>query len=217
MYIVVILPCRGRKEQTLDVVQRLLATSGLQYGVDWKLVLVSGTDDADIVESVASQCNVSGVVDSAPRLSYWEALHVGSQEHKASLYVCVANDVLPCINWLAIAHKKMLDTFSDGVGIVGFNGDGHGESHSCHFMISEVLLEWYGGWPVWYHHNFGDTELITRARQEGRYVKSPWAILFHDHPWIAAKEDDHVYSEGRSQANTDGMLFTLRKANGWKH
>lgn len=215
MSIVVILPCRGRKEQTLNVVQRLLATSGLQHLHDWKLVLVSGSDDADVVEYVSSQTGVYGIIDSQPRLSYWEALQVATEAYQAPLYACVANDVLPCINWLAVAQQKFYEMYSDGLGMVGFNGDGHHESHSCHFLISSSLLQQFGGWPVWYHHNFGDTEIVTRARQIGRYVKSHWAILFHDHPWISAKTDDNVYAQGRSQADQDQKLFAMRKATGW--
>ena len=58
MRVVAILPCRGRKEQTLECVRRLLATDRMQHGIDWQLVVVSGTDDADVVESVAKKTNI---------------------------------------------------------------------------------------------------------------------------------------------------------------
>jgi hypothetical protein len=215
MSVVVILPCRGRKEQTLNVVQRLLATSGLPHHVEWKLVLVSGSDDADVVQDIAKETKVFGLVSERNRLSYWEALQLATDEYPADLYACVANDVLPCVNWLVVAIQKFQETFTDGLGMVGFNGDGHNENHSCHFLISSSLLKLLGGWPIWYHHNFGDTEIVTRARQMGRYVKSHWSILFHDHPWISAKTDDEVYAQGRSQSGADSLLFDYRRKNGW--
>lgn len=141
MQVVAILPCRGRKEQTLECVRRLLATEIMQHGIDWRLVVVSGTDDSDIVESIAQSTNIHGLVAEKPRLSYWEALQYGTNEFPADYYVCLANDLLPAVRWLTSAMEKMQETFSDGVGVVGFNGDGHQTNHACHLMISSKLLD----------------------------------------------------------------------------
>lgn len=216
MRVVAIMPCRGRKEQTLECVRRLLATDRLQHGLDWQLVVVSGTDDGEIVESVAKAANIHGLVAEKPRLSYWEALQYGTNEFPADYYVCLANDLLPAVQWLTSALEKMQETFADGVGVVGFNGDGHQVNHACHFMISSKLLDDFGGWPVWYHHNFGDTEICVRAREMGRFVKAPYSILFHNHPWISAQKDDEVYELGRSKFRDDDILFVKRRQNKWK-
>jgi len=215
MQVVAILPCRGRKEQTLECVRRLLATDKMKHGIQWQLVLVSGNEDADIVESIATSTNVYGIVSPKPRLSYWEALQEATIAYDAQLYVCLANDLLPSIQWLTSAVAKLNETFSDGHGMVGFNGDGHGNNHACHFLISKTLLDQFGGWPVWYHHNFGDTEFCVRAKDLGRFVKSPFSILFHNHPWISAQKDDEVYQEGRSKFMDDDMLFVRRRQNKW--
>jgi len=214
--IVAILPCRGRKEQTLDCVQRLIATSGIPHNTYWKLVLISGKEDEDIVTSVSGVTNVYGIVETEPVLTYWQALQRASQDFPATHYIMLANDLIPAVNWLTNAIHKLTNTFSDLNGIIGFNGDGHGESHSCHFMISSSLLNDFGGWPVWYHHNYGDTEMCLRANQKGRFVKAPYAILFHNHPWISAHTDDDIYAEGRKRFREDEALFMHRKANGWK-
>lgn len=216
MQVVAILPCRGRKEQTLECVRRLLATDRMQHGVEWRLVVVSGTDDSDVVESVAQSTNIHGLVAEKPRLSYWEALQYGTNEFPADYYVCLANDLLPAVQWLTSAMEKMKETFSDGVGVVGFNGDGHQANHACHLVISSKLLDEFGGWPVWYHHNYGDTEICFRAREMGRFVKAPYSILFHNHPWISAQKDDEVYQLGRSKFMDDDMLFVKRRKNKWK-
>src|SRR6266508_467020 len=98
--------------------------------------------------------------------------------------------------------------------MIGFNDGHHGVEHSCHFLISRDLLARYGGWPVWYHHNFGDTEICQRATQDGCYAKAPWATLYHDHPYSGGDDDD-VYREGRTQVDRDHALFMRRKQQGW--
>ena len=111
MQVVAILPCRGRKEQTLECVRRLLATENMQHGVEWRLVVVSGTDDSDVVESVVQSTKIHGLVAEKPRLSYWEALQHGTNEFPADYYVCLANDLLPAVQWLTSAMEKMKETF----------------------------------------------------------------------------------------------------------
>ena len=214
--IVAILPCRGRKEQTRDCTHRLLATSGMRYGIDWQLVLVGGKDDEELIADISRDANVYGLIEQEPQLTYWTALQRASDDFDADYYISLANDLLPVVNWLSIAHQKMQSTFSDGIGMVGFNGDGHPEQHSCHFIISKKLLQEFGGWPVWYTHNYGDTEFCLRANSIGRYVKSPWAILFHNHPWISAQKDDEVYQKGRQTFRLDEATFMRRRNNGWK-
>lgn len=214
--VVAILPCRGRKEQTQDCVRRLLATANIPHDTNWKLVLVGGIEDEDIVTSIASEFDVYGLVEQEPTLTYWTALQRATDDYPATHYAMLANDLLPAVNWLPQAMNKLLSTFPDGNGIVGFNGDGHGDSHSAHFIISKELLEQFGGWPVWYNHNFGDTEFCIRAQEIGRYVKAPYAILFHNHPWISANSDDEVYQAGRSRFRVDEELFRIRRMQQWK-
>lgn len=215
MEVVAILPCRGRKEQTEDCVRRLLATERMKHGLDWQLVLSSGQEDADVVESIAKKTNTFGLIATEPRLSYWQALQEATNRYEATYYVCLANDLLPAVQWLSSAIDKMHETYPDNHGVVGFNGDGHTTNHACHFLISRSMLNDFGGWPVWYHHNFGDTEICVRAREKGRFVKAPYSILFHNHPWISAQKDDEIYEQGRSKFRDDEMQFINRRKKGW--
>lgn len=215
-HVVAILPCRGREEQTRECVRRLLATVNIPHDTNWKLVLVSGTEDEQIVTSIANEFNVYGLVEQEERLSYWTALQRASTDYKGTHYAMLANDLIPAVNWLSQAMNKLLSVFPDGNGIVGFNGDGHGDSHSAHFIISQQLLDQFGGWPVWYNHNFGDTEFCIRAQEMGRYVKAPYAILFHNHPWISGQDDDEVYQAGRLRFRADEELFRIRRMQQWK-
>lgn len=208
LQVAAIMPCRGRTEQTVTNVRRLLATAG---DVDWRLWCVGSKEDGRLLEKIADM-SVNTITCPDPR-TYWQALSEVSDPN-ATLYACLANDLLPAPQWLARAVEAYHRRFGDTPAMVGFNGDGHGPEHSCHFLIHRDLLTRYGGWPVWYHHNFGDTELCQRAIQDGLYAKAPWAILYHDHP-ISGAQSDQVYQEGSSRFDEDRRLFQERQRRGW--
>jgi hypothetical protein len=206
------MPCRGRTEQTVRNVKRLLATAG---DVAWQLHLVGATPDVKPLAGQLDPTRVSIQTVAHDRATYWEALNAAMYDTDAPLIVNLANDLLPGQHWLARAHAAYRATFGNGPGMIGFNDGHHEVGHSCHFLISRALLERYGGWPVWYDHNFGDTELCQRAIADGLYAKAPWAVLYHDHVYFGG-QDDAVYQEGRARAERDRLLYERRKANGWQ-
>lgn len=208
MKVAAIMPCRGRAEQTVANVRRLLATAG---DVEWRLVaVISETPD---LGGQLSDLGVSSL-EYNRRITYWQALAAMTRETVEPLLVNLANDVLPGQHWLARAVAAYRATFGDTPGMVGFNDGHHETGHSCHFLISRSLLDMYGGWPTWYDHNFGDTEICQRAIADGLYVKAPWATLFHDHPYFGGA-DDNVYAEGRAQSDRDYQLYEQRRRQGW--
>jgi hypothetical protein len=211
--IAAIMPCRGRPEQTVRNVKRLLATAG---DVAWRLYLAGGGEDASMINGIvrAMPQTVIMATSRTPRLTYWQALTMVTERADAPLLCNLANDLLPGQHWLQRAYAAYTQTFGDGPGMVGFNDGHHETGHSCHFLISRSLLDRYGGWPVWYDHNFGDTELCQRAIVDGLYAKAPWATLFHDHPYFGG-DDDRVYAEGRAQVERDGRLYEDRRKRGW--
>jgi hypothetical protein len=219
--IAAIMPCRGRAEQTVRNVRRLLATAG---AVEWRLTIVVD-GDPDLFASFAQHELPIDVIASVvwstkpptQRVGYWGALKAGSEwlnNTRAPLLVNLANDLLPGQHWLQRAEAAYRATFGDEPGLMGFNDGHHETDHSCHFLISRALLDRYGGWPVWYDHNYGDTELCQRAIADGVYAKAPWATLFHDHVYFGG-DDDSVYAEGRAQAERDRQLYEQRRAAGW--
>lgn len=217
MNVAAIMPCRGRNQQTTANVRRLLATA--EYG-DWRLVCVTDGDDA-AAEAIAHEQIVSEIavhlIPIKSRVGYWGALREASihQRHRdITHFVNLANDLIPGRHWLARGVAAYRARFGDGDGLMGFNDGLHGPEHSSHFLISRGLLERYGGWPVWYSHNFGDTELCRRAQRDGCYGKAPWAVLFHDHVENGAS-DDSVYQEGRASYARDARLFEERRRAGW--
>jgi hypothetical protein len=212
MNVAAIMPCRGRAEQTVRNVRRLLSTAGYS---DWQLTCIGSEHERDVLLA----CSAAGAkvrsVFHIERLTYWQALAEETRLTDAPLLCNLANDLLPGQHWLQRAVAAYTATFGDGPGLLGFNDGHHETEHSCHFLISRTLLDDYGGWPVWYDHNFGDTELCQRAIADGLYAKAPWATLYHDHPYFGG-DDDAVYVEGRARVDQDLALFNRRKANGWQ-
>lgn len=213
MLVLAILPCRGRKDITIECVKRLKYTSELKYN----LVTVSGKEDSNIVYETEKYGAIP-LVSPKPKLTYWEALQYATEKHtNEPLIANLSNDILPGKEWLRrglIAYDKQIGR--DNIGMVGFSGDSHGGEHACHFLIHRTLLSRYGGWPVWYKHNFGDTELCSRAIKDNIFYKDPWALLFHNHAYFYGQErDDNVYREGRQYEKRDEDLFYQRKALNW--
>ena len=211
MHIAAIMPCRGRAEQTVTNVKRLLATAGYD---DWQLYLVGATPDVQPLAKHLDPTRVSIQTVALHRATYWQALSAAVYETDAPFLVNLANDLLPGQHWLRRAADAYRETFGPISGMLGFNDGHHEVGHSCHFLISRSLLERYGGWPVWYDHNYGDTELCQRAIADGVYAKAPWATLYHDHPYFGG-DDDAIYAEGRAQLERDRRFYEQRKRQGW--
>jgi len=206
--IAAIMPCLDRPEQTVRNVERLLATA---TGVN--LWCVTGGEP-----ELATGLHEAGLQVMAyhRRLSYWEALKWATDSTpEATHLIGLANDLWACDDWLKLAIEEYQHHFGDGPGLLGFAGDGHGPQHSCHFLVSRALLERYGGWPIWYHHNFGDAELCARSQADGLYAKAERAYLEHCHVERGLAEDDAVYQAGRATYRQDEALFVERRRLGW--
>lgn len=217
MKIAAIMPCRGRAEQTVANARRLLATASYD---DWELYLAGGEKEVGTIWRACSQADITGehvkmITTAQQRVTYWRALEMTTKHTDATHLVNLANDLLPGQHWLRRAVEAYQAQFGANAGMMGFNGDSHEVGHSCHFLIDRRLLAAFGGWPVWYDHNFGDTELCQRAIAAHSYAKAPWALLFHNHVYFGASNDDEVYQEGRRNADKDQALFIQRQRAGW--
>lgn len=210
-FVTAIMPCRGRVAQTLTCIEHLQATAGESF----ELICVVD-DDPEVADAINKLRSFARVIRLSKRGGYWNALRVGTNASRGHQIVNLANDVLPGHRWLARARETFREKFGEGEGLVGLNDGLHGEEHSCHFLIDRSYLARLGGWPTWYDHNYGDTELCARARSEMRYAKSPWAVLYHHH-WaqLGKKLFDRVYAEGGTHSDRDQRLFGLRQAAGW--
>lgn len=209
MNVAAIMPCRGRPEQTVACVRRLLSTAGAPF----QLICVGGHDEHALLDQLGT-LGATVLKSNATRVTYWQALEGATQQTDAQLLVNLANDLLPGQHWLKRALEAYQEQFGGGLGMLGFNGDSHEVGHSCHFLIDRDLLSSLGGWPTHYDHAFGDTELCQRAIALGFYAKAAWAILYHDHPYWGGT-DDAVYAEGRKAVSRDEQLYIERKRLGW--
>lgn len=203
-----ILPCRGRAEQTARNVRRLLDTAGDGAG-GWRLTCVVG-GEPDVYEVVKGAC--PDMLFTPHRLTYWQALAYATERTDAPLLVNLANDLLPGAQWLARAVAAY-DAAGGRYQVLGFND---GISSTAHFLISRAWLMDMGGWPVWYDHMCGDTEIVARAQEQGVYGTLPWAVLYHDHHMTGAARDA-VYAEGEARWADDRARFVRRQAEGWPH
>lgn len=216
--VAVILPCRGRVDQTIAYAARMRDAIGdlsaaRVNGADF--FAVGGAADRATVEALG----VAGwrpLLSDAPTLTYWEALTVGVANSNAVFFVNVANDLWAYDRWLELGLAAYRARWpEEQPALMGFAGDGHPVSHSCHFLIQRSLLADFGGWPMHYRHNFGDAELCQRAQTLGAYAKATHAVLEHRHPGLRAAPDDAVYAAGRATWHQDRQLFEARRARGW--
>lgn len=207
--IVVVMPVRGRLEQTSNALNQLHITALTEA----RYIAVGGSDDGEIITTAARMGFVEPLIKATPRLTYWQGLDMATQGlSDSTLVATVANDVLPVRGWL----KHALTDWHKMGGVIGFNGDGYLADHACHFLIEMKTIRRYG-WPIWYDHNFGDNEIVARAVADGLWYKSPFAILYHNHPLITGtNKTDSTYHEGSQQYLQDAKLFNQRRASNWK-
>ena len=127
--VLAIMPCRGRADQTLRNVQRLLTTAGYDA---WQLVCMV---DADVVvQQAITESQLPVWCMATHTRGYWPALRQATNHWpEFSLIVNLANDLIGGHQWLARAVAAYRATFGDGLGMIGFNGDHHEVGHSCHF------------------------------------------------------------------------------------
>lgn len=213
--VLAIMPCRGRAAQTVEAVRRLLETAGA--GVDWELICYVDRDREVFEVLRAAQVLPESQVQFGAQGGggYWHALaSVTAQRPEVPILCNLANDLLPGHDWLQRGLAAYRRRFGDRAALVGFNDGIHGPGLAPHFLIGRSLLEYLGGWPLQYQHNFGDAELCARAQTLGIYTKAPWAVLYHNHPGTG-NVSDAVYTEGRATRDADEALFYARRRAGW--
>lgn len=214
-----IMPARGRTQQTVDLIPRLLKTSGLVYDEEWKLTIVVDRDEE--LANTLSELKYDYVQCEKPRYGYWHALCQGYEYNGGSIIVNLANDLLPGLDWLKTAletYQRLSLRFDTQELIIGFNDGIHKGNHAAHMFMPVKLLRRYFDvelFPVWYHHEYGDTEIATRAQQDRLFFVDPFAVLYHNHRYICAP-DDNVYNEGTKNSWYDRRLFEAREKSQWQ-
>lgn len=214
MDVSLLLPCKGRPEQTAALLPRLKETAG--EGVRFELICIIDGPDEALTEAVREAAPWATVLVLPERRGYWKALSAGSQHATGRLLSHIANDVLPGREWLLRAVRAHDQTFPNG-GVVGYNDGILFEEHTGHLLVDRGVLHRYYGdalWPVCYDHLFGDTELCRRAMAEGIYAINYKAVLFHNH-FVLGLPQDEVYRFSHTHFEADRALFHRRAAAGW--
>lgn len=217
----VLMPVKGRPEQTAALLPRLYATAG---DVAWELVCIVDDDPtvAAALRAVNAEAARAGkpqaaIVELQQRQGYWKALAHGSRVARGRLLANIANDVLPGLAWLSRIVRSFDRAFPDGLGVAGWNDGLLFDGHTGHLVIGRALAErWYGAacWPTFYDHLWADVELCQRAMAEDRYVVDTRAVLYHNHP-VIGKQLDEVYRFSHTREHQDATIFQQRRSLQW--
>jgi hypothetical protein len=216
--IAAILPAKGRIDQTLALIPRLTSTAGISLDA-WRLIVVID-DDPELFTALSTSYPTLSHINQRTRRGYWQCMRDAVRSFPATRYVVnLANDLLPGRDWLRRALEvQKLHRIGSRDPVVGFNdGIATGSTHASHFLAPlELLNHWYGAeyFPTCYDHMFGDTEICRRAVNARRLVPAPYAVLYHNHAYVAAKIDD-IYRLGHKHAERDQFLFEWRNSHGW--
>ena len=127
-------------------------------------------------------------------------------------YICfLGNDTIPQPGWLRIAMECM-PSFPGEVGIIGFRDQVWADGRCLHFVAAKRLLDLLDGFFLnpCYSHVGSDDEMIARARQMGRYLWCPDAIVLHDH-FASGAEFDEVYKLAWEPAAVERDRATLKE------
>lgn len=221
------MPIKGieRLDATLELIPRLFATTGNVGNVDFDLVIISDEDTklhnavVHLVKRDESLSKKVQIVQNDSRQGYWKCLAMGARHTDAPLLINLANDLIPGREWLLRGLKthRAASEHLQRDAVVGFNDGVHPGNHAGHLMIPRSILErWYGNdlFPIMYDHLHADVEMVVRAMEEGRFVYSTFAVLFHNHH-VNGKPFDPVYKLGHAKEQEDYRLYQKRRANGW--
>lgn len=207
-------PCRGRHEQTLESLSRLMNSTGTGSDVIVTLICVVDGDPALAKMLIAQGYKV---IQHAEPKGYWVCMQAATRARPSKYVVNLANDLLPGVSWLQRAIRAYANRFGESEGVIGFNDGVHTGQHAAHMLISRnLLVRMYGEelWPTCYRHNFGDTEITARAKEQGLFAIAPWAVLYHNHA-LTGNRSDSVYDEGSRTWNEDSEMFNARRQSRW--
>lgn len=217
----VLMPCKGRPEQTVALLPRLFQTAG---EVAWELICVVDEDPA--VAQALAAFNAAQRAQGGPQVAitelqrrqgYWKALAHGTRLARGRILANIANDVLPGLAWLSRAVRTFDRLFPDGRGVLGWNDGLLFDGHTGHLLIGrDLAATWYGAahWPTFYDHLYGDTEICQRAIADDLYAVDTRAVLYHNHP-VIGQSLDAVYRFSHNRITDDARIFEQRKALQW--
>jgi hypothetical protein len=228
--VAVIVPVLRRPQNAEPFMRSLRASTGLA-----RAYAVADADDVDTIEAwrkagaevivrdpVWEVANTLPNGDVPPRPgTFAEKVNAGYRATKEPWLFLTGDDVKFYPGWLD--HAQHVGEILEA-DVVGANGLGNerelrGE-HAAHLLIRRSYVDtvgasWDGPGAVThegYRHWFVDDEIVTAAKQRGKWQMALGAIVEHRHPLFGKGEEDEVYALGQASAENDRDLFRSRLA-----
>ena len=210
----VIVPVLHRPQNVRPFMESLRASTGLATA--WWVV-----EDDDLVEAAEVEKHGGRLLWRSG--TYAEKVNYAYGLTSAPWLLPVGDDVIFRPGWLDYALQAAGDGRYD---VIGTNDLGNPRviagDHATHMLIrrsyvAESGASWDGPGIVChtYGHWYVDDEIVTAAKQRGRWVSARNAVIEHLHPAWEKAANDEIYELGQSRALKDQETFLKRlRANG---
>jgi hypothetical protein len=218
--VAVIVPVLRRPQNAEPFMRSLRASTGLATAY-----AVADADDLDTIaawRAAGAQVIVADAVDGEPLRTFAKKVNLGYAKTAEPWLFVVGDDVRFHPGWLD--HGQHVAEILEA-DVIGANGLGNerelrGE-HAAHLLIRRSYVDehgasWDGSGVVaheGYGHWFVDDEIVTAAKQRGKWQMALGAVVEHRHPLFRADvSEDEVYALGQASAEADRDLFRSRLA-----
>ena len=210
----VIVPVLHRPQNVRPLMESLRASTGLATA--WFVV-----EENDLIEAAEAEKYGAKVLWCSG--TYAQKVNHAYTHTTAPWLLPVGDDVIFRPGWLDYALKAAGDGRFD---VIGTNDLGNPRviagDHATHMLIRRTYVDdtgasWDGPGVVChtYGHWFVDDEIVTAAKQRGRWVMARDSVIEHAHPAWGKGPDDEIYALGQSRATQDQQTFIKRlRANG---
>jgi GT2 family glycosyltransferase len=155
------------------------------------------------------------------RGTFAEKVNIGYRECQTDWMFVTGDDVRFHAGWLDHAQHVARTQDAD---VIGTNDAGNPSvvigDHATHLLIRRSYVDEHGaswdGPKVVCHEGYGhwwvDDEIVTVAKQRGRWAMALGSVVEHMHPLWGKGEHDDVYALGQSSKDKDAQLFHSRCA-----
>lgn len=218
----VIVPMLGRPHHVEAIVTSLIDSA--DPDVPFNLVFVVSKSDREVVAAVREAREEAVTVPWKPGPGdFAKKTNLAFREATYSPWVLLgASDLRFHPGWARAAVKVGLEA---NAGVVGTDDMGNPTVrrglHSTHPVVNREYIDTVGGgWDgpgVVYHegyrHQWVDTELVTAARQRGRWAFAHDSKVEHLHFLWGKSERDSTYDKALADGAYDAALFKSREAS----
>lgn len=208
MRVAVLLPTRGRVQQAVNCIDRLLDTAPVD-------VFLVTEDPAEKFLGLPDQAGVHflSCSDGMWATQKWNMALKAAARWDA--FVLGADDLVFGDGWLDETMKLV----ERGFGCVSFNDfvtDGN-QLGTHYLMTKSFITDFNGGVMVCPHYRSWclDVETTERAKRAGAYAWASQAMVEHRHVHFKKSSMDATYQRGYLSHQYDQMILAVRQRAGW--